>query len=119
QDQMNVFNQIPYEDQAIDLLRTAKDNMAYDKTSFKKMLEIYSQKDIEALYDYMLSDKNVITSEHLDKMLDNRNKNWIQKIIEFANEQRVFFGVGAGHLPGDNGVINLLRKEGYTVKPVM
>lgn len=119
QDQMNVFNHIPYEDQAKDLLRTAKDNMAYDKASFKKMLDIYSQKDIDALYDYMLNDKNVLTSEHLDIMLDNRNKNWIQKIIEFSKEQRVFFGVGAGHLPGDNGVINLLRKEGYTVKPVM
>jgi uncharacterized protein len=52
-------------------------------------------------------------------MLDNRNKNWIPKIIEFAKEQRVFFGFGAGHLPGENGVINLLRKEGYTVKAVM
>lgn len=119
QDQMNVFNDIPYEDQAKDLLRSAKDNMTYDKTSFKKMLDIYSQKDIEALYEYMLTDENVITSEHLDKILDNRNKNWIPKIIEFAEKQRVFFGVGAGHLPGDNGVINLLRKEGYTVKAVM
>lgn len=119
QDQMNVFNDIPYEDQAKDLLRTAKDNMAYDKASFKRMLEIYSEKDIEALNAYMLADENIITTEHRDKMLDNRNKNWIPKIIEFAKEQPVFFGVGAGHLPGDNGVINLLRKEGYTVKAVM
>src|SRR5690606_19986563 len=86
QEQMNLFNEIPYGDQAKDLLRTAKDTMAYDKTSFKKMLDIYSQKDIEALYEYMLTDENVITSEHLDKMLDNRNKNWIPKIIEFAKE---------------------------------
>lgn len=119
QEQMNLFNDIPYEDQAKDLLRSAKDQMAYDKASFKRMLDIYSEKDIEALNEYMLNDENIITTEHRDKMLDNRNKNWIPKIIEFAKEQRVFFGFGAGHLPGENGVINLLRKEGYTVKAVM
>lgn len=119
QEQMNLFNEIPYEDQAKDLLRTAKDQMVYDKASFKRMLDIYSEKDIEALNEYMLNDENIITTEHRDKMLDNRNKNWIPKIIEFAKEQPVFFGVGAGHLPGDNGVINLLRKEGFTIKAVM
>ena len=72
-----------------------------------------------ASWEHIINDENIITTEHRDKMLDNRNKNWIPKIIEFAKEQRVFFGVGAGHLPGENGVINLLRKEGYTVKAVM
>ena len=34
------------------------------------------------------------------------------------HDRPVTIAVGAGHLPGKNGVIELLRKEGYTVKPV-
>jgi len=39
-------------------------------------------------------------------------------IGEMSKDQKVFYGVGAGHLGGDQGVINLLRKEGYTVTPI-
>jgi uncharacterized protein YbaP (TraB family) len=37
---------------------------------------------------------------------------------EAMKAQPAFFAVGAGHLAGDKGVINLLRKQGYTVTPV-
>ena len=30
-----------------------------------------------------------------------------------------FFAVGAGHLGGEKGVLNLLKKQGYTVKAVL
>ena len=64
----------------------------------------------------MMNDKNYNSvSEHQDKLLVNRNKNWISKIGDYAKEQATFFGVGAGHLAGENGVIELLRKEGYQV----
>jgi uncharacterized protein YbaP (TraB family) len=35
-----------------------------------------------------------------------------------AKKESTFFAVGAGHLGGDQGVISLLRKKGYTVKPI-
>ena len=35
-----------------------------------------------------------------------------------SNVFSIFFAVGAGHLYGKNGVISLLRKEGYTVEPL-
>lgn len=52
-------------------------------------------------------------------MLDNRNRNWIKKMPDMMKKGSVFFAVGAAHLPGDTGIIYLLRKAGYTVKPVM
>ena len=52
-------------------------------------------------------------------MLVNRNKNWISKIGEYAKDQPTFFGVGAGHLAGKEGVINLLREAGYKVTAVL
>ncbi|MDG5491743.1 TraB/GumN family protein [Psychroserpens sp. SPM9] len=117
-EQLQVFDEIPYEDQAADLLRSAEDQLAKDKASFKKLLDLYNSKDIEGMIKMMEEDKELSTSKHSDKMLDNRNKNWIEKISEFAKEQPTFFGVGAAHLAGENGVIKLLRKAGYTVKAV-
>lgn len=118
EDQLQVFEDIPYEDQVADLLRTAKDNLAYDKVTFAKMLELYKNEDINGMLDMMDDENNVSVAKHQDKLLHNRNKNWISKIGEYAKDQPTFFGVGAGHLAGDSGVINLLKEAGYKVTAV-
>ncbi|MDB9755124.1 TraB/GumN family protein [Winogradskyella sp.] len=118
EDQLKVFDDIPYKAQAKDLVRSAKDNMSYDKETFAKMLNVYKNEDITAMIEMMNDDNFSSVSEHQDELLDNRNKNWIPKIGEYAKEQPTFFGVGAGHLAGNNGVINLLREAGYTVTAV-
>ena len=118
EEQMNVFNAIPYEDQVVDLLRTAKDNLAYDTETFQKLMQLYDSENIEGMESLMQKDINLTTSKHKDKMLDNRNKNWIPKIEEFSKAQPTFYGVGAAHLAGENGVIKLLRKAGYSVTAV-
>lgn len=118
EDQLKVFDDIPYKAQAKDLVRSAKDNMSYDKETFAKMLNVYKNEDITAMIEMMNDDNFSSVSEHQDELLDNRNKNWVPKIGEYAKEQPTFFGVGAGHLAGNNGVINLLREAGYTVTAV-
>lgn len=57
-------------------------------------------------------------TEYKDVLLDNRNRAWIAKINAFAAEKPTLFAFGAGHLGGEKGLIELLRKEGYTVKPL-
>ncbi|GGI58377.1 TraB/GumN family protein [Winogradskyella haliclonae] len=118
EDQLNVFDKIPYKEQAKDLVRSAKDDLAYDKATFSKMMDTYKKEDITEMIDMMNDENYSSIAEYQDILLDNRNKNWIPKIGEFAKEQPTFFGVGAGHLAGKNGVIKLLRKEGYTVEAV-
>ena len=51
-------------------------------------------------------------------MLYRRNEDWIQKLSLIMPNGPVVVAVGAGHLPGERGVINLLRKAGYKVEPV-
>ena len=119
EDQMKVFEDIPLEDQYADLVRMAMDNLEYDKSNFAKLLEVYKKEDINAMLDMMDDENNKTFSEHQDVLLENRNKNWISKIEAFAKEQPTFFGVGAGHLAGENGVIHLLRKAGYSVTAVI
>lgn len=119
EEQLQLFDDIPYEDQISDLLRMAKDNLEYDKTSFSKMLAIYKEENITAMLD-MIKDVNSVTvSKHHDKLLANRNRNWISKITEYSKEKPTFYGVGAGHLAGKDGVIQLLKEAGYSVKAVL
>ncbi|AXG75022.1 TraB/GumN family protein [Flavobacterium arcticum] len=116
--QMAIFDAIPYEEQIEELVKSAKDDMAADKEKYKRMLAIYNSKDLNAIMAFMKEEENKMYDDHSDIMLDNRNKNWIAKIEEAAKTTPTFFGVGAAHLPGENGVINLLRKKGYKVEAI-
>lgn len=52
-----------------------------------------------------------------EKIMTDRNRNMTQKIISCLSAQgTVFVVVGAGHLVGDLGIVELLRKQGYTVE---
>jgi hypothetical protein len=119
EEQIKVFDDIPLEDQYADLIRMAENNLKDDKDIFAKMLKVYKEENITALLDMMDDDKNKTVSNHQDKLLNERNENWISKIGKYAKDQPTFFGVGAGHLAGDNGVINLLRDAGYTVTAIV
>ena len=115
-DQVKVFEAIPYPVQASMFIKTLY-NMDSSKKVFEEMVEVYKQKDIKKMYDMSTSDKDFGAYEHT--LLDNRNHNWIPIIGEQAKKMPTFFAFGAGHLGGEVGVISLLRKNGFTVTPVM
>ncbi|RDI05583.1 TraB/GumN family protein [Flavobacterium sp. AG291] len=117
QEQLDVFDAIPYKEQMEDLLASAKDDMANDRAEYNKMMELYNAQKLNELMAFMKSSKNK-TASHDDVLLINRNKNWIPRIEKIAKEKPTLFGVGAGHLGGENGVIMLLRKKGYKVEAV-
>ncbi len=118
EDQMKVFDEISYQDQAEELLKTVKDNLEKDKKEFQEMITIYQNKDIEGMLKMMSDSDNKITSENQDILLNDRNKKWIPIMIKIIKDKPTFFGVGAGHLAGEEGVIKLLRKKGYKVEAV-
>ena len=118
QDQLAVFDSIPYEEQMAELMKTVKDNMIKDKAELNKMLAMYKAKDLNKLLELMDESENKMYNQHNDVLLANRNKNWIPKIESIAKETPTFFGVGAAHLGGEDGVIKLLRKKGYKVEAV-
>jgi uncharacterized protein YbaP (TraB family) len=102
-------------------MRSGKMNATIE---FKKMTDLYLQQDLQGLHNYIVqslieSDDNPEKAKIvMDKMLVNRNKNWIPKLESWMKQKSLFVAVGAGHLAGDEGVINLLRKQGYTVEAV-
>lgn len=83
-----------------------------------KLVSTYKLENISVLYD-ISTDKKFTSDKTKKIMLDNRNTNWVKNMPELMKKESVFFAVGAAHLGGEAGVINLLRQAGYIVKPVM
>lgn len=83
-----------------------------------KMMDDYVAEDIESLYKAITSDE-MMSEKAKNVILDQRNINWVKNMSELMKKERLFVAVGSGHLAGEQGVINLLRKAGYKVKLVM
>ena len=60
-----------------------------------------------------------LIEEYNNKLLSSRNTNMAKTVEQYVdNGDKVFFMVGILHFYGENGIIELLRKDGYTVTPV-
>ncbi|MCG9899972.1 MAG: TraB/GumN family protein [Hydrotalea sp.] len=116
EDQLKAINSNSLKSQANMLYRTAiqKDST---QESFQKMLNYYQAKDPYGLYE-MSNQSEEFASMEAD-LLIKRNVKWIPEMTKMMKKEPTFFAVGALHLAGQQGVIELLRKEGYTVSPIM
>lgn len=84
----------------------------------KALVNEYKNENIEMLYKNSTTEK-LMSVKTRAEMLDNRNINWVKALPEMLLNESSFIAVGAAHLAGEFGVINLLRKAGYSVNPVM
>ncbi|MGL4804814.1 MAG: TraB/GumN family protein [Bacteroidales bacterium] len=112
--------------QADDLLNALKypDNL---RSFMKQMKQTYLKQELSQLSsDSLVKHIGLENSSELDHfiqqtfsiIIDTRNKEWIGKIISMIQEDSSLIAVGAGHLPGVNGLISLLRDQGYSVEPI-
>jgi uncharacterized protein YbaP (TraB family) len=115
--QASVFDSIPYEEQAKELLKSI-DSIAVNKQLFDTMLNVYKSQQLKEI-ENLFNKSELGLEEHQDILLDNRNKNWVGQLKNIMKTTSVFVAVGAGHLVGKKGLIELLRKEGYTLKPLL
>jgi len=117
--QAGVLDSIPYSLQAKQLVSyiDSSNKGAEEDKQLKEMFDAYKKQDLKKLEDLLL-ETDVSMSSFTDIMLYHRNSNWVKKLKPLLPEKSLIIAVGAGHLPGQKGVINLLRKEGFTVTPV-
>ncbi len=90
-----------------------------DKGNSRELLieltETYKSQDLDKLWELF---KESMTNYEYDATIKVRNLNWEKQMKELLPKQTTIFVVGAGHLPGEYGMINLLREAGYKVTPV-
>jgi len=114
--QMSVFDSIPYKVQAEMLVETIKGGDT-ESSEFDIMIQMYKDQKINDMVS-MITDEDEQLSDYEDILLNKRNEAWISGMKTMMTEMPIFFAVGAGHLAGQRGVINLLRKEGYKLTPL-
>lgn len=116
EDQMKIFDEMSKEEQTEMVMESIR---YFDKNIelTKEMMRVYTRMNIDSLYMMVNDDESIMTVDQ-DKILNDRNKRWIPQISDYVKEGKTFIAVGAAHLGGDLGVINLLRNQGFTLTPI-
>ena len=112
--QASIFDSIPYEKQAQDLVMYV-DSIDRFKAITEEMVEMYRKQEINNM-DSLMEKSDPGMMQYMDVLLYDRNKRWALQMPELMLNMPTLFAVGAGHLGGDKGVISLLKKQGFTVK---
>ena len=85
------------------------------RKQYETMMKMYQEGDTEAMYTHTTKDK--IYEEYNTAMLDTRNVNMIEGIVDLLKTKKgVFVAIGAAHLGGEMGVVKLLREKGYNLR---
>ncbi|MDP4149668.1 MAG: TraB/GumN family protein [Bacteroidota bacterium] len=114
--QAGLFDSIPYEKQAKDLVNSI-DSMEQYKQMTLDLAAVYKAQDLDKI-DSLSRKDDPGMDEYMDLLLYGRNRKWAKELDMMLNKGSLLIAVGAAHLPGEQGVINLLRKRGYAVTPV-
>jgi hypothetical protein len=92
-----------------------------DTNNFKKawdqMQDLYSNQKISDLVSINTGTADITT--FFEKTLSSdRNLKWVQILTQKMNEKSIFVAVGAAHLPGKDGLLNLLKQQDFEVTRV-
>jgi uncharacterized protein YbaP (TraB family) len=90
----------------LDLLKEAID--MYNDESYIDIFQRYKEQNLN------LGSKDMFT----DSIMVLRNKRMSDRIHTILKTKNAFIAVGAGHLPYENGILNLLSKKGYHIEPI-
>lgn len=115
-----LFNGVSLQRQA-QLLMCTLHNIDSEVENIKKLTDAYMRQDLRTMLEISEQRKgnqcDPLPTEE-DAMIFNRNKAWAEKLPAILKAAPTFVAVGALHLPGEKGLLNLLKKQGYTVEPV-
>lgn len=113
--QINLLYGRPIAEQAENLMSAMREKGA--EANMIKLSEAYKNHDIDTILAVMEEEESKDPGS-LDRILFHRNADWVSQLKEIMGANNVLVVVGAGHLPGDKGVLEGLRKEGFKVTPV-
>lgn len=116
EEQLGFFSSIPPDEMA-NLIIESIENYEKEKKNTNKLMKIYAEEDVEKLIPLMNRQSPEFMA-YSDVFLYNRNKAWVPKIETEISTKKCFIAVGAAHLFGEGGLIDLLKKAGYTVTAV-
>ena len=102
-------------------LRCMVDNAEYHALQMKELSAAFFTQDIQALWEVTeekMGNQCDSTPKEEEILIYGRNAAWVEKMPAMMENASTLFVVGAAHLPGDKGVLELLKARGYTVEAV-
>lgn len=118
EEQIAMFDKIPMEEQVKSLVEVAR-KPAEARQEVTGLLAAYKAQDLPQLMKlFKESEFDVESAQFEEELLTKRNAAWIPIIEKAARGKSTFFAFGAAHLGDADGVVNLLRQKGYSVKPL-
>ena len=107
-------DQLEHEESLEEKIQLAIFDDSYYRQSLDRLMRIYIAQQLDSIDAFMYREE----TGKKDYIMIRRNLKMSRRIDSLAFERSTLFAVGAGHLPGDSGVIALLRSRGFTVTPV-
>lgn len=124
-EQMALFDGLPAADQ-IAMLTAAVEASAKLEATFETMIGHYLARDTGALHALANaqgdapaeSDAKPIAGSFMFRFIDTRNRIMAERMTERLDQGGAFIAIGALHLPGEKGLVSLLKARGYRVEAV-
>ena len=117
-EQIDAFSSISYELQAEGLVDAVKNYGNEDELDMDAMMKYYVEGNLDKLLEMTTEydeEDEEMSKIFNDVFLVKRNHNMADRAEPFIKKGSTFIAVGAAHLPGEEGIIELLRKKGYKV----
>jgi hypothetical protein len=116
-EQLSFFDKLPEQAQRSLLEGAIEDNKSMND-DFGQMLSSWARGDVNAIARSFNRDLSA-SPELKQVLLERRNSNWSQWVQKrMASPGSVMVAVGAGHLAGQDSVVEMLKRQGYTVRRV-
>ena len=120
-EQLAIFEDLSEQEQ-LRLLRDAVENFAEIDRLHRELIHAWLQRDLDTLMainsETLQAGDRELAAEFEERLIASRNRLMAERLQPYLQEGEVFVAVGALHLPGETGLLNLLRQQGYTVRAI-
>lgn len=120
EEQLAIYDNLSEADQ-IGLLRETLDSREQMPEMFETLIQAYLAQDLDALMErseqYLQDGDPRLAALFRETAVDSRNRRMAERLQPLLDQGGWFIAVGALHLPGQSGVLNLLEQRGYRVSP--
>ena len=120
-EQIALFNELT-EAVQLDMLESAIRDNAEIEALFEGLTARYLARDVGAIHSEMIAQSKSMDDQLVKMFLlrfnEARNRTMVQRMAPRLGEGGAFIAIGALHLPGETGLLNLLAAQGYEITRV-
>ncbi|MDE6279445.1 MAG: TraB/GumN family protein [Paramuribaculum sp.] len=115
--QLELLFSRPIAEQAEEVMLTvANDSLLMQKS--QSLANAYLDENLDSISSLIFDPLAGVDLARADELIYDRNRNWMPQLTDLMKDKSVLIAVGCGHLVGPDGLLSLLRKEGYELTPV-